>query len=65
MSRPGDQLSDDDQLKAMLVACLLLAREADAETDPIGRRLAHEHMTRAILASSPLITVLAADLMVS
>lgn len=57
-------MTEAQELKTQLCVVLSLSNDVEAETDPIGRRLALEQMQKAIQDAGPLLKTYAADLMV-
>lgn len=57
-------MTEAQELKAQLVAVLSLSNGVEAETDPVGRRLALDHLQRSIQGARPILEYYAVDLVV-
>jgi hypothetical protein len=57
-------VTEAQELKTQLCAVLTMSNAVAEETDPVGRRLALEHMQRSIQDARHLIETYAVDLLV-
>lgn len=57
-------LTEAQELKIQLLAVLQMSDDVQGETDPVGRRLALEHLQQAIQDARPLLQHYAVDLVV-
>lgn len=57
-------MTEAQELKTQLISLLSLSNDVETETDPIGRRVALEHLQRSIQAAKPILESYAVDLLV-